>query len=75
MYQKALSIYRPGAIVSLLHPESARPFPPSQQGMVGSSSRPVAFICSNFVCSAPASTVTELEESLKSLSRKAGVEQ
>lgn len=73
LFKKALSIYHPNAIVSFVHPEPSANFPPTIRAMIDSYSKPVAYVCSNFVCSPPVHDISALETTLKAFGRKAEV--
>ncbi len=70
LLSKALSIYRPNAVVSLIHPESAANAPAPIRSMMNSYSKPVAYVCSGFVCSPPVYETSALETTLGAFSQK-----
>jgi uncharacterized protein YyaL (SSP411 family) len=70
LHDAALSIYRPHTSVAWIQPNSDAPVAPTMQTMLTSFSQPVAFVCSNFVCSPPVYDVATLESTLASLNRK-----
>lgn len=69
LLQKALSAYRPNAMVSPIDPESGNSFSPTVQRMVDAYTKPVAYVCSDFVCSPPVYDALALVRTIKSFGR------
>ncbi len=69
LFHAALTTYRPGKLVTFCRPEEFQHLPEELKGVLKSSSRATAYVCSQFSCSPPAFTREALNESIKSFGR------
>ncbi|MCI0705873.1 MAG: thioredoxin domain-containing protein [Ignavibacteriae bacterium] len=66
-----LAAYKPNAIISWVDPNESSHVSPAVRGMIQSYSKPAAYVCSNFVCSAPAYDAQSLAKALYEFNPKA----
>ncbi|HEX9830004.1 MAG TPA: thioredoxin domain-containing protein [Bacteroidota bacterium] len=73
LYRAALSAYIPNSIASWIDPSMSSLVSPTIKSMIDVYEKPVAYICSNFVCSAPNYDLQTLHQTLYTHHRKADI--